>query len=132
MNPQAYLTEIKAKLVTSSIVISITVVEEYALPDRGYFRARLGLSNHDFLEVAEYFVLEDEKCVTRRYRYQWMDQSQQVLRKRWDDVEHYPNLLNFPHHIHVGEESRVEPGQLVSIMELLDSLEQELRSEGAS
>jgi hypothetical protein len=132
MNPQAYLTGIKAKLVTSSIVISITVVEEYVLPDRGYFRARLGLSNHDFLEVAEYFVLEDEKCVTRRYRYQWMDQSQQVLRKRWDNVEHYPNLLNFPHHIHVGEESRVEPGQLVSIMELLDSLEQELRSEGAS
>ena len=132
MNPQAYLTGIKAKLVTSSIVISITVVEEYVLPDRGYFRARLGLSNYDFLEVAEYFVLEDGKCVTRRYRDQWMDQPQQVLRKRWDNVEHYPNLPNFPYHIHVGEESRVELGQLVSIMELLEILEQELRSSGAS
>ena len=60
-----------------------------------------------------------------------MDQSQQVLRKRWDNVEHYPNLPNFPYHIHVGEESRVEPGQLVSIMELLEILEQELRSSGA-
>jgi hypothetical protein len=132
MDTQAYLTEIKTKLVTSSIVISVIVVEEYVLPDRGYVRARLGLSNHDFLEVAEYFVLEGQKYVTRRYRYQWMDQSQQVLRKRWDNVEHYPNLPNFPYHIHVGEESRVEPGQLLSIMELLDSLEQELGSAGGS
>ena len=96
MAPQDYLTEIKAKLITSSIIISITVVEEYVLPDRGYFRARLGLSNNDFLEVAEYFVLEDGMCVTRRYRYQWMDQSQQVLRKRWDNVEHYPQFTKFP------------------------------------
>jgi Family of unknown function (DUF6516) len=132
MAPQDYLTEIKAKLITGSIIISITVVEEYALPDRGYFRARLGLSNDDFLEVAQYFVLEDGMCVTRRYRYQWMDQSQQVLRKRWDNVEHYPHLPNFPYHIHVGEESIVEPGQLVSIIELLDILEQELSSSGAS
>ena len=132
MAPQDYLTEIKAKLITSSIIISITVIEEYTLPDRGYFRARLGLSNNDFLEVAEYFVLEDGMCVTRRYRYQWMDQSQQVLRKRWDNVEHYPNLPNFPYHIHVGEESIVEPGQLVSIVELLDILEQVLSSSGTS
>lgn len=33
MDPQHYLTEIKTKLVASSVVISITVVEEYALPD---------------------------------------------------------------------------------------------------
>jgi hypothetical protein len=132
MAPQDYLTEIKAKLISSSIITSITVVEEYALPDRGYFRARLGLSNTDFLEVAEYFVLEDGMCVTRRYRYQWIDQSQQVLRKRWDNVEHYPNLPNFPYHIHVGEGSIVEPDQLVSIIELLDILEQVLSSSGAS
>jgi Family of unknown function (DUF6516) len=132
MNPQAYLTEIKAKLVSSSIIISIAVVEEYTLPDRGYFRARLRLGNNDFLEVAEYFVLEDAKCVTRRYRYQWMDQLQQVIRKRWDNVEHYPNLPNFPYHTHVGEESIVEPGQLVSIVELLDILEQVLSSSGTA
>ena len=61
-----------------------------------------------------------------------MDQSQQVLRKRWDNVEHYRNLPNFPYHIHVGEESIVEPGQLVSIIELLDILEQVLSSSGTS
>lgn len=92
MDPQEYLTEIKAKLAASSVVVSIAIVEEYTLPDRGYFRARLGLRNNDFLEVAEYFVVEEGRCVTRRYRYQWMDEPQQVLRKRWDNVEHFPDM----------------------------------------
>ena len=126
MDPQTYLTEIKAKLVASSAVASIAIIEERVLPDRGYFRALLVLSNSDFLEVAEYFVVEGERCVTRRYRCQWMDESQQALRKRWDNVEHFPDLTNFPHHIHVGEESRVEPGRSLSIIELVDVIEQEL------
>jgi hypothetical protein len=128
MDPQTYLIETKAKLVASSLVVSIVVVEERVLPDRGYFRARLVLSNSDFLEVAEYFIVEEERCVTRRYRYQWMDSSQQVLRRRWDNVEHFPDLPNFPHHVHVGEESQVESGRSLSIVELIDIIEQELGS----
>jgi len=81
--------DIKATLVTSSVVVSIAVVEERILLDRGYCRARLTLSNNDFLEVAEYFVLEEGRCVTRRYRYQWMDELQQVLMKRGERVHGY-------------------------------------------
>jgi hypothetical protein len=55
----------------------------------------------------------------------WMDESQQVLRKRWDNVEHFPGLPNFPHHVHVGAESQVEPGRSLSIIELVDAIEQE-------
>lgn len=126
MDPQAYVTEIKARLVASPVVASIMVVEERVLFDRGYFRARLGLSNGDFLEVAEYFVVEKGLCVTKRYRYQWMDAPQKVLKKRWDNVEHFPELPNAPHHVHVREESYVEPGQSLSIVELIDVMEQEL------
>ena len=129
MDARGYLAEIKAKLVSSPSVASISVVEERTLPDRGYFRARIGLSNGDFLEIAEYFVVEEEHRATRRYRYQWMDESQQVLRKRWDNVEHFPELPNFPHHIHVSDESQVEPGLPLSIIELVDLIERELGSE---
>ena len=73
MAPQQSVADIKAKLVASAAVATITIVEERLLPDRGYFRARLTLSNSDFLEVAEYFVVEAGRCMTRRYRYQWMD-----------------------------------------------------------
>jgi len=57
MEPREYLAEILARLVTSTIVTEATVVEEYALPDRGYFRARLSLSNRDFLVKYTYFQL---------------------------------------------------------------------------
>ncbi len=126
MDPYSYLVEIKAKLIASSAVVTFTIIEERASPDRGYLRARLALSNNDFLEVAEYFVLEEGRCVTRRYRHQWMDESQRRLRKRWDNVEHFPNLPGFPHHIHVGAESQVEPGSPMSIVQLIDVIEHEL------
>ena len=64
MAPQQYVADIKAKLVASAAVATITIVEERLLPDRGYFRARLTLRNSDFLEVAEYFVVEAGRCQT--------------------------------------------------------------------
>ncbi len=126
MLPQSYLLEIKARLVTSPNVVTIEILEEYALSDRGYFRAHLTLSNNDFLEVAEYFVVEQQRRVTKRYRYQWMDGPKQILKKRWDNAPHFPKLPNFPHHVHVGDESQVEPSHSLSILELIQIIEQEI------
>lgn len=120
---QQYLTEIKTKLISSLAVDSIVIVKERASLEQGYFRARLRLSNGDFLEVVEYFVVKDGRCITETYRHQWMDQTQQVLKKRWDNVEHFPNLPNFPHHVHVGDELNVEPSQSLSILELIEIIE---------
>jgi len=127
--PIEYVLQLKAKLVASPIVASFNVVEEKVWPDRGYIRIRMELGNGDFLEAAEYFVLEDDECVTRRYRYQWMDRERRELRKRWDNVEHYPDLPNFPHHVHVGREENVEPGERLSIVQLLDVLTSEIPME---
>ena len=60
MDAQQYLTEIKSKLIASPIVESFSIVEERDLQDRGYFRARVTLTNTDFLEIAEYFVIIDD------------------------------------------------------------------------
>lgn len=51
MDPQKYLTATKAKLVASSVVASVAVVEEYVLPDRGYFRARLTLQRTSVFDM---------------------------------------------------------------------------------
>ena len=55
-----------------------------------------------------------------------MDETQQTLRKRWDNVEHFPNLPNFPHHVHIGEELNVEPSSSMNILELIDLIEKHL------
>lgn len=82
MDAQQYLTEIKSRLIASSIAASFAIVEEKDLSDRGYFRARVQLVNTDFLEIAEYFVIVDGQPQPERYRYQWMDKTQQTLRNR--------------------------------------------------
>jgi Family of unknown function (DUF6516) len=122
-----YFTAIKAKLGDSKIVAEIQIVDERIFRGKGYFRARLTLSNSDFLEIAESFVEEDQKVVTLDYRYQWMDGSKLLLRKRWDSVKHFPDLENFPHHVHVLEESNVMPGVCRSIVEFVDFMESELQ-----
>jgi hypothetical protein len=54
-----------------------------------------------------------------------MDEQQGVLKKRWDNVEHFPDLPNFPHYVHIGAEEHAELGQSMSIIELIALIEQE-------
>ncbi len=122
------LEDIKTKIVMSWVVKSMTIVAERALTDRGYFRARMTLINDDFLEVSEYFAAEQDGCSTIEYSCQWMDSSKQRLIKRWDNTEHFPDLPNFPHHIHVGSDTNVISGTVMGIIELIDLLEAEIGS----
>ncbi len=126
MFAQMHLTEIKARLSSSPIVETVSISVEHAGHDYGYFRARVALINGDFLEVAEYFAVVGDSAQVQRYRHQWMDQSQGVLKKRWDNTRHFPDLPNFPHHIHIGSEAQVVPGQSLGILELIEVLEQEV------
>ncbi|MGI0491329.1 toxin-antitoxin system TumE family protein [Alkalinema pantanalense CENA528] len=126
MDLEQYITAVNAKLADSPITSAIEIVDERILLNRGYFRARLTLTNSDFLEVAESFTLQDSQLITLDYRYQWMDASKQVLRKRWDSVKHFPDLPNFPHHVHIGSESNVEAGLSRNILEFIGFMESEL------
>lgn len=121
-----YLDAVAARLTTSPAVMAIQGVSERDGMDRGYFRARLSLSNGDFLEVSEYFVIRDGQPQTLEYRYQWMDGERQALVRRWDNARHFPHLPGFPNHVHMGGEERVVPGSVLSILDLIDLIEQEL------
>ena len=94
-----YINYIKLRLQTSKLIDNLEILKERAIPDQGYFRAKITFKNGDFLEVAEFFKIENQQCIPVTYRYQWMDKNKQQLRKRWDNVEHFPNFPNFPHHI---------------------------------
>lgn len=120
-----YLSDVKARLATSPAVADITVVAEHVSEDRGYFRARLLLANGDLLDISEYFTIQAGMPTTQEYRYQWMDSLRQLIR-RWDNAQHYPGLPNFPHHVHEGNERQVVPGRALSIIELMDLIEQVL------
>ncbi|WP_017652694.1 toxin-antitoxin system TumE family protein [Fortiea contorta] len=128
MISQQYIAEIKASLNNNKLIINIEIIKERVIADQGYFRARLTLNNGDFLEVAEFFKIENEQCLTISYRYQWMNQTQTQLKKRWDNVEHFPDLPNFPHHVHVGDEFIVKPSELKSILQILTVIAEEIQN----
>lgn len=124
MDTGTYLAAIKAKLVNSAIIKYIDIVQEYVTSEHGFFRARLTLRNDDFLEVAEFFRDEQGAVQTVEYRHQWMDSDRRILRKRWDNAAHFPEVPNFPHHVHVGPTGAVEPGGALSTIKLIELLEQ--------
>ncbi|MCC5624272.1 DUF6516 family protein [Nostoc sp. CHAB 5715] len=126
MELQDYISRVKTKLNGSSVVYAVVIVDQRILLNRGYFRARLTLNNGDFLEIAESFTIIEGRFVTLGYRYQWMDETKEKLRKRWDNVEHFPDLPNFPHHVHIIKESDVKPSESRNILELIDLIEKEL------
>lgn len=126
MELEQYIVTIKNKISTSPLITISEVVDEKILINRGYFRVRLTLFNTDFLELAEAFTIKNNQLSTLDYRYQWMDSSKQILRKRWDSVKHFPDLPNFPHHVHIGSETNVKPGQSRNILDFIDFMESEL------
>jgi hypothetical protein len=42
-------------------------------------------------------------------------------------VEHFPNLPNFPHHVHISEESNVYSSVCMNILEVIDLISQEIK-----
>jgi hypothetical protein len=104
-------------------VLTYAVMEERLGADYGYLRVRVELVNRDFVEMAEYFTVQTGGITVQRYRHQWMDPTQQVLRKRWDNARHHPHLASFPHHVHDGNESNVIPGTAMRIIDAIAYLE---------
>lgn len=121
-----YLEEIKKTIINSNFIENFTITDSRIFLNRGYFRARLKFKNRDFVEIAETFTVIDNRLITLSYRYQWMDENKKQLKKRWDNVKHFPNLSNFPHHVHVGEEFNVKPSISRNILEIISLIETEI------
>ena len=119
IEPSAYVAEIELALISSPTLANYQVLRVWTNSDDGYIRLRASLFNGDFLEAAEYFVMDAEEMKTVDYRHQWMDGAKQHLRRRWDSTPDHPELANFPYHVHVEDEQDVRPDKPMSILDLL-------------
>ena len=119
MNPIDYVESVKERLSTDSIILSFDVIKEFANLYEGFIRVRANLINGDLLDFSEFIKQEDELEIAS-YRYQWLDQNKQHIR-RWDNTPHFPKLKNFPHHIHVREDDVIS-GKPIDIFGVLDEI----------
>lgn len=69
-------------------------------------------------EIIIYNVLFD-------YSYHWQT-AQDVLIIRWDNAAHFPDIVTFPHHKHVGKESFVEPSNEQNLQQVMAYIKKRL------
>ena len=121
MKPIEHLESVKNLLLTDFRITRYQIVREFAETQKCYIRARLTLSDGSFLEFSEYIerVAEDEIQITN-YSYHWVGKDGNFLR-RWDNTKHYPDLENFPHHVHTSESEAVS-GKPVNLFVVLDEI----------
>lgn len=119
-----YLTAIKERLLNDPLISAFHIIRERATVADGHMRARLTLRDGSWLEFSEYVQSSAEGQINVvTYSYHWA-QADGTLLRRWDNTPHYPDLPNFPHHLHNGSEDVVRPGQSVSIFTVLDEIAQ--------
>jgi hypothetical protein len=117
-NAADYLIHIKALLVAHSRVKKWSVVREEAQGSMGIFRYRVTLRNDSLLEMFERFHISEGQVFVTKYSFHWQDENGNLL-KRWDNVAHHPEIETYPHHIHDGQETNVQPHQPISAEQIL-------------
>ena len=114
-----YLHAIKDRILADPAVASFRLMRERVTLTDGYIRARLVLVDGSYLEFAEYVQVAEATIQVVTYSYHWATKDNHLIR-RWDNTPHFPQLSNFPHHIHQGE--AVVAGQPVDIFVVLDEI----------
>jgi hypothetical protein len=128
---QNYFSEVKAALIVSPVVEYFD--HTHFLKDReGYLQIQAFLTNDDVMEIFLYITLDEkphinkEKPYINKYRVNWQSREG-ILKRRWDNISHYPDIETFPQHVHIGEE--VYPHQFFDVFEIIEVVEKEISIE---
>ena len=84
---------------------------------RGIIRGTLWFHEESRLQFVEVVRLVGREVEKLRYRYQYLQDDQQVF--RYDNSAHYPHLSTFPHHRH-DENDQVGEAEEASLKDVLD------------
>ena len=121
-----YISSIRQMILIHSDVRSIHVIREEDQINSGLIRYRLTLADGGLLELSERFRVIGGKADSLKYRFHWQD-SNGNLTARWDNAPHHLSLPTFPHHIHDGGESNIQPHAQVSIAHVLAEIARRLQ-----
>lgn len=92
------------------------------LPSRqAIMEGRLKFHDGSLLDFDEVVLLHNEQIVKLRYAYHYQNEAGEVI-FRYDNAPHYPNIITYPHHKHVG--TAVEPAQAPDLSDVLREIEQ--------
>ena len=97
-----YFAYIKALLTANPEIIKFQVLRETSLGNEGLFRYKIYYSDGRILEAYQKFEIISGKVIPVKYSFHLQDKEEKLI-CRWDNAAHYPELDNFPHHIHLSD-----------------------------
>lgn len=113
-----YISAIRQMILIHPYVRSFRVVREEEQVNSGLIRYRLTLVDGGLLELSERFRIVGGKVHSLKYRFHWQDSAGNLI-ARWDNAAHHLSLPTFPHHIHDGHETNIQPHAQVNIAGVL-------------
>jgi hypothetical protein len=125
--PDDYFAEVQQRLIDDPHVVTYRFLRQRIAEDSLFFRVRVTFTDESVLQVSEYCETDEgQNLAVVTYSYHWMD-SGNVMRRRWDNAPHYPQLPNFPDHVHVSSEDEIPiPGEPMTLFQVLDRIAAEL------
>jgi hypothetical protein len=78
------------------------------------FKATVILVDGSKLRIKEYRFSDG----SRKYAYHW-ESADGILKTRWDNAEHWPNVSTYPHHKHQDSSDNVQPSTETGLEDVL-------------
>lgn len=113
------------------IVIEELLYDDQLTEGDSAFDARLRFPDDSLLEVAEVLVVQYGILLNKlRYSYHYQAADGRLI-FRYDNAPHFPHLLGFPHHKHIGE-VHVESAMPPDLSDVLREIDTFLYPDNAS
>lgn len=103
-----YLENVIERLSISPAIKTFQVLRYRVTDEEGHLRIKCNLLNNDIVEMNKYLQIEKGKIEVKNYSFHWQKETVKFV-KRWDNVEHHPEIDTFPHHLHVEVDQNVHP-----------------------
>ena len=101
-----------------SIISGYKIINWEAEPTSYRFKANILFTNGTKLFVKDYIFSHK-----RKYSFHWQDENENII-IRWDNAEHWKDIVTFPFHKHKG--NRVLPSTETSLEDVLEYISQKL------
>lgn len=106
-----YFNNLERAVSSSPGVISYAIERMYGgRPNEGYIKGKVVFANFSKLEFSEFVEDQDERVRVIKYRYQYMEVTNQLI-FRYDNAPHHRELETFPDHKHLNN------GQIISAID---------------
>ena len=117
-----WLYKVKASLIAWPLEDNVDIVYAEIGHKVAQYRIQILLSDGGLIQCIERKRQIDHCLVTELYSFHWQNAEGKLIR-RWDNVQHHPEINTFPHHMHDHNEANVLPHMPVDVFDILRIVE---------